>query len=1683
MTIRYARLAALLLSALTTALTTALTLSAQFPAGCDAGAKKTCIGNALYSQVTDGRGAQYVDVEAQPIKDRQQALTFEMWMKAERQQGSRVYLGGLWGPADDNNDVFVLYIDVNNDLVFEVSGDGTKLGTADNTIVRVPNGVSYGQWQHVAALFDGASQTASIYIDGVLAGGPVRNNTYPAQYLRPLERKDLPMQVGSCNALSNDIGKNRTFKGYMDEVIVWERALSPSEIQCWKNRSLNGNENGIRMYWRCNEDVNNNVSPLCDATGNNFRGLLRSGITNQRSDRAPSRPVKIAPAVIVDSLQCVNTATWTLMLTDTGVCGSSYTIRMRGIDANRFTVTPTGTVTAAPNQPVTITVVYNGTNTGAFQDTLDINPADRCGPTIRVPFKLVRNTELSYNRNNIPYDTLYVGCKETNSMDSTIRICNNTRRLGSPRTVTISKLYNVFPKRFSVIGVSLPIVLAPDSCITVTIRSHVQDTSGDYLDTLRVESDDRCNPILYVALKSRTQEVISIRNSSGTKRIDLMNFEPTCPGGISGPQYYVWKNLSTAPVTIDSIGVPPDFTHYRITLPNVLQPNTGYQPIAIRFRPRSPGNVTDSVVIRAKIQGCTIEKVIKVTGRGRDNRVQWSIQSLDFGVVTVGQQRNLNVTAYNRSVDTLRVSLYVERGEAFALLAGTSRTILPNDSVVIPLTFRPTDSLNYVDKLCLYELNCFVVDCIELKGKGNLDIFRFSPLVMELENVVACRDAFDSVYIVNITPNPQTITNVMFIDQSGGRLTAVEPPMPWSTFTIPARDSLKFKFNYRPNDLTRDRADRGFIRYKSPSTIDWQVQLIATSATPKIFVTQLSAFGTLEVGDKKQMIVVMENTSTLPVLLDTILIDPGFTIISQSKPTPILLNPRDSLSLIVEFAPTASQSYSGNVTAVSNSPCKITSMGSLTGRGVIIELENALSLINFGYIRPCECTERMLPLLNASLVYPMTVDSIWIDSAATPGGTPLFYTWTSKFSPTATLPYAIPPNSRDTVILKFCPRTPAEDRYIDCRAMMHVKAQGSGWAKETQTFLAGKRSISYKPTPVVTGFPPTAVDTLSPAQVVKIKIPDVFTNPAQDQIVIDSVTFEPNERVFEVISPPTRPFPIVINPGDSAMITVKIRPRAPRLYKARMVLHVSSPCADKDTTVLVTGSGYARTFGLNFAFDPKRVAPDTLAFISCDTLIVPVYATRTIQASVVDIMFRFGYDTTQLRLLDISSTVLSRTCTSYSGDITYTPALSDSASPYGGTDVLCKNFCRVDSLEPFVVARFVTVANNRVNSKITVDSINFDTEDVLLYRNIAGSDEATVLALKSELEFRSNVQFDSVRILECVDRTVNIYNIGDVKHTVDDLLDLSRFVTIVSTVPPLGDTVAPGDSVVATLRFCPRADSSFDSSFYAVSMSPCETRDTTKIAGVGYAPDFAVNFAAMRTFWVPDSLGGTIGDTIAVPIMVERDFQAVYGGTTYWLNGLNFDVDLQYVPRSLKYLSLVNPVEPGMTVTQVNDTLKIQVRGADTVQKGRLVDVRFLVTVPEFSRTDLNVTASSFSTDSLMFLTVLPQGLTTPFITAGKCDLTVVQFSTVGTPRMSVLPNPMNDAGTLVFRMQETVPVTAAIYDGNGMLVRLLLDGSTTLRGGEYVVRFETSELPSGSYHVRLIAGVYAETKSLIIVK
>ena len=1677
MRIRYASLLALLMLC-----SSIVPIRAQYPAQCDT--RKDCIFNAVQSTVTSGRNAHFIETQVAPTKAQQTALTVEMWAKIERQPGKKVFVAGLWGPLQDFNDQWLLSIDQQDQLTFEINGDVTRLGAADNTIARASFTEFYDKWTHIAGVFDGGSSSVTLYINGVAVAGPSTNAAYPATYLKGMERGDLTTQFGSCNALADDANLYRTLKGFMDEIRVWSRAKSATDVLCQKDRSLNGNEAGLELYYRCNEPVNN-VVQICDATGKNRPGLLRAGASNQRSDRVAPRTMTVTPSVVNDTLRCDSTWTMTFRIQDTSACGSSVTMRVRGPDAGSFKISQTS-ATLVPGQPIDVTVTYNGVNVGYFLDTLEIRPTDRCGlPVTFIKLNLTRLTELAYSRSSILFDTLYVGCITKTTIDSTVTICNTSDILGNPRTVTVTNILGKDPASYRVMNVTFPLQLAPGQCTTLVIRSFVRDTTADYTDTLRIYSDDRCQKTPgRISITGRTQEVIAIKNPGGTRRIDNINFSPACPGTLSNPVYYVWENLTLAPISIDTIIVPKDFTHYRVRFPNVLQPKTGYAPIAVRFRPLAPGIVRDSIIIRTKIQGCDIERKIYVNGRGYDNKVEWELNSqIDFGDAIVGQQTQLNVRAVNRStIDTMNVSLYVEKGDAFQLVQ-TGRRILPGETVNIPVIFRPTDSLEYIDRLCLFETRCYAVDCIELRGRGIMETFRFSPLVMETQNVVACGAENDTVYVVNLSNTPQTISNVTLTNPSG-KFSVVSPALPWTTFTVPARDSIPFVMRYTPADVTRDRADRAYIDFESANKAKWQVQLIGTSATPKIFVTQLTSFGTVEVGDRRRAKVAIENTSSMPIRIDSLAIAAGFIMVDTSRAIPAMLNPRDSIVVEIEFVPTGNANYSGAIRAFSSQPCAIAGSGQLEGRGIIVELESALSLINFGYVRPCECTSRMLPLLNGSLVHPMTVDSIWFDSTGITGARPQFFTWKSVYSPNGTLPFTIPPDTRDTVFITFCPNTPADAAKLDVRATINVMARGSGWSKTTQTFLAGKRSLTFSPSPLAVQFPYGVVDVVSPVpQMIKVKIPDFSTNPYQDDVVIDSISFLPDERVFLVANTIPTGWPIRITPGDSLTIELRQRPRAPRDYEAKMVIHYSKPCRGGDTTVLVKGGGFAQPKGLAFAFDLTRMEQDTFNMYSCDTLTVPVYSSITIDASVVDMKMRVNFDTTQLRLLEVTSPLLGRTCTTQTGSITFNPTIVTAPSPYGGTDVTCKNFCGVDSLSPFMYARFVTVANNRVDSPLTIDSIDFDTEDVILYRLVASGERGRIIARKSEIAFPSTLEFDSVRVLDCVDRTMTVVNVGDVTNTLDSLLSLPEFMTIVSTVPALADSVRPGDSAIVTVRFCPQREDTVMSDVVAVSSVPCDTRDTTMVSGLGFAPELDVFTMATQTFFVPTPISAAIGDTITIPVMIDKDIQAVYGRDTFWLNGLDFDVEVTHDKRSLKYIGLASQAEPNTTVTAVPGLIQLAIRDADTVRSGPLVALRFVTAVPEFDQTQISVAARGFLSNDLQFLDIVPRDTSTPFVTTGQCNITVVKFSDAGSPMVDVRPNPVAGDATVLFRMYETTEVTASIVDASGRMVRQLLDGSVRLVGGEYALRLTTDDLPAGVYTLRLDAGVFSSVKPFVIVK
>jgi hypothetical protein len=116
-----------------------------------------------------------------------------------------------------------------------------------------------GQWYHVAGVYDGSF--INIYVNGVLesrygvSGKKINNFSH-----------DYNLVLGQW---ANPGNSYRRFNGDIDEVTIWNIALTQTQIRTNMCKKLQGNEAGLVGYWRMNETSGNNIH---DVTSNGNTG-------------------------------------------------------------------------------------------------------------------------------------------------------------------------------------------------------------------------------------------------------------------------------------------------------------------------------------------------------------------------------------------------------------------------------------------------------------------------------------------------------------------------------------------------------------------------------------------------------------------------------------------------------------------------------------------------------------------------------------------------------------------------------------------------------------------------------------------------------------------------------------------------------------------------------------------------------------------------------------------------------------------------------------------------------------------------------------------------------------------------------------------------------------------------------------------------------------------------------------------------------------------------------------------------------------------------------------------------------------------------------------------------------------------------------------------------------------------
>ena len=199
----------------------------------------------------------YVELPSTP-ENLFQSFTIESWVcYHEFAKYTRIFDFGN-GIGSDN--ILLTNVGTTNSLGFHVyQGENSQS-------IEIPNALEIGEWLHITVTMDDKGNT-TLYKNGLLIGQ---------------KKLHLPRTlIRNQNYLGKSNWPNDAFfDGKMDEVRIWTRCRSQTEIQADMNQRLVGDEPGLWAYWRFDEGFGDR---LYDQTENAIHGSIK-GATWVKSD-------------------------------------------------------------------------------------------------------------------------------------------------------------------------------------------------------------------------------------------------------------------------------------------------------------------------------------------------------------------------------------------------------------------------------------------------------------------------------------------------------------------------------------------------------------------------------------------------------------------------------------------------------------------------------------------------------------------------------------------------------------------------------------------------------------------------------------------------------------------------------------------------------------------------------------------------------------------------------------------------------------------------------------------------------------------------------------------------------------------------------------------------------------------------------------------------------------------------------------------------------------------------------------------------------------------------------------------------------------------------------------------------------------------------------------------------------
>jgi hypothetical protein len=302
-------------------------------------------------------------------------MTVTCWVKSinSASEGNWANLVTLNNSASNGDDgqFWLQHSQLNTVFEFAVKNNaGTR-----NYIQSVTNPTD-GVWYHVAGVYDGSY--LKIYVNGVMEAQTSMTGTINSF----LSTYALNFGQWAYNGDSY-----RHFNGDIDEVTIWNVALTQTQIRTYMCQSLQGTESGLIGYWRMNETNSNKVY---DMTSNARTGKASGGSSTIVWSGAPIGNASIY--TYGGSKLSLSNPTY-----GDSLVVNNFSSTPTGIQIYRIDTTPNTTVPPSGYTAVANNYYYGVFLIGSTSPTYEVNYYYKSNPVVTAPsyFGLVKRNDNS----------------------------------------------------------------------------------------------------------------------------------------------------------------------------------------------------------------------------------------------------------------------------------------------------------------------------------------------------------------------------------------------------------------------------------------------------------------------------------------------------------------------------------------------------------------------------------------------------------------------------------------------------------------------------------------------------------------------------------------------------------------------------------------------------------------------------------------------------------------------------------------------------------------------------------------------------------------------------------------------------------------------------------------------------------------------------------------------------------------------------------------------------------------------------------------------------------------------------------------------------------------------------------------------------------------------------------------